>query len=115
APSKAAFRKLMAGSIQDDRVYLISTHQIRDVDRILNHLLILKNGQLVLDANLEQLAREYRRVQHVDADDEAIFRHDEPFGTSHLIPTQRTTASNPAGQFVCHACTPSPDTNDPWP
>lgn len=111
APSKAAFRKLMAGSIQDDRVYLISTHQIRDVDRILNHLLILKNGQLVLDANLEQLAREYRMVQHVEADDEVIFRQDELFGTSYLIKNQSTTDSNLDVEFVFNAFTHSPKTN----
>lgn len=47
-PSKAQFRKMMARTITTDRCFLISTHQVRDLDNLIDYLIVLKNQQVVV-------------------------------------------------------------------
>lgn len=48
-PGKAAFRRFIASSASDDRIIIISTHQVRDIDRILDHVIIMNNSRLLLN------------------------------------------------------------------
>lgn len=51
-PSKSEFRKLMAKSISDEKIFIISTHQVRDLDHILDHILIINAGRVIIDASI---------------------------------------------------------------
>ncbi|MDE5554655.1 MAG: ABC transporter ATP-binding protein [Muribaculaceae bacterium] len=48
-PGKAAFRRFIASSASDDRIIIISTHQVRDIDRILDHVIIMDDHHLLLN------------------------------------------------------------------
>ncbi len=54
-PGKAAFRRLIARYASDERLILISTHQVRDLDRILDHIIIMNHNQFVLNASVADL------------------------------------------------------------
>lgn len=57
-PGKSQFRRLIAEQMSDDRIIVISTHQVRDIDRILDHIIIVnEGGRLVLDASSYELTR----------------------------------------------------------
>lgn len=55
-PSKSQFRKVMAKGMRDDQTILISTHQVRDVEQLLDHVTIIdQNAVLVNQAiNMEE-------------------------------------------------------------
>lgn len=55
-PSKDAFRRLVAENMTDDRSIIISTHQVRDLGQLLDHVLILERDGIVLDASLSRIA-----------------------------------------------------------
>lgn len=46
-PSKAMFRKILAGSIDDQQLVVISTHQVKDVENLIDNIVILKDGSVV--------------------------------------------------------------------
>ena len=48
-PSKSQFRKVIASSMSDDKAVIISTHQVRDIDSLLDHVLILDGSKLLLN------------------------------------------------------------------
>ncbi len=56
-PSKGEFRKLMAETITDDKIFIISTHQVRDLDHVLDHILIVNSGNIVLNASLSEITQ----------------------------------------------------------
>ena len=58
-PSKAQFRRVVAGHMTDDRMLIISTHQVHDVEQLLDHILILDNSRLLLDASVADLCEKY--------------------------------------------------------
>jgi ABC-2 type transport system ATP-binding protein len=55
-PSKVQFRKLIASVLTEDRCIVISTHQVRDLDSLIDTLLILHNGEVVVNQSMDEVA-----------------------------------------------------------
>jgi ABC-2 type transport system ATP-binding protein len=55
-PSKSVFRKLVAGAMTDARCIVISTHQVRDLDTLIDNVLVLHHGKIIYQENLNALA-----------------------------------------------------------
>jgi ABC-2 type transport system ATP-binding protein len=57
-PSKGQFRKLLAANITDDKLFIISTHQVHDVENLIDSVVILDEGKIIYHEPLiEQDAR----------------------------------------------------------
>lgn len=52
-PSKSIFRKLAASAGTENRVILISTHQVRDLETLIDPVIILENGKIVFSGSVE--------------------------------------------------------------
>ena len=48
-PGKSQFRKFIASGMTDDKSILISTHQVRDIDKVLDNVLIMDNSRVLLN------------------------------------------------------------------
>ena len=48
-PGKSQFRKFIASGMTDDKTILISTHQVRDIDKVLDHVLSMDNSRVLLN------------------------------------------------------------------
>ena len=48
-PGKSQLRKFIASGMTDDKTILISTHQVRDIDKVLDHVLIMDNSRVLLN------------------------------------------------------------------
>lgn len=48
-PGKSQFRKFIASGMTDDKTVIISTHQVRDIDKILDHVTIIDESKVLLD------------------------------------------------------------------
>ena len=51
-PSKTQFRKLAAELITDDCCLILSTHQVRDLETLIDPLVILHNNRILLNENV---------------------------------------------------------------
>ena len=54
-PSKAQFRKAITKYTREDSVILISTHQVRDLENIIDPIIILDHQDVLLSATLEEI------------------------------------------------------------
>lgn len=50
-PSKGVFRRLLAEWATPERTAIISTHQVKDVENLLDHIVIIDNRGLIVDAS----------------------------------------------------------------
>ena len=70
-PSKSQFRKVIAQHMTEKRTVVISTHQVHDVEQMLDHILILDQRSVLLNASMqniqEQYIFEYRTPQQMDS------------------------------------------------
>ncbi len=54
-PGKSQFRKFIASGMTDEKTILISTHQVRDIDKILDHVLIMDDSRVLLDESTSDI------------------------------------------------------------
>jgi ABC-2 type transport system ATP-binding protein len=55
-PSKSQFRKLLASSISDERTFIVSTHQVRDMENLIDPVIILDEGKIVFNQSMENIS-----------------------------------------------------------
>jgi len=55
-PSKSQFRKIIASALSETRCIIISTHQVRDLDNLIDTLLVVHNQKIVLNKSLDDIA-----------------------------------------------------------
>src|SRR5574344_917491 len=54
-PSKSLLRKVVAQNAAEDKLFIISTHQVRDLENIIDPIIIMDNKQVLLNASIEQI------------------------------------------------------------
>ncbi len=55
-PSKASFRSLLAGAFSEERTIIISTHQVRDLQHLIDWALVLDQGKVLVNDSLNAIA-----------------------------------------------------------
>ena len=68
-PGKSQFRKFLASGMSDDKTIVISTHQVRDIDKVLDHVLIMDNSRVLLD---ESTASICSKLFFLESDDREL-------------------------------------------
>ena len=58
-PSKSQFRKVVAQCMADDRLIIVSTHQVHDVEQLLDHILILAEDGMLMNASVGNITDKY--------------------------------------------------------
>jgi ABC-2 type transport system ATP-binding protein len=55
-PSKSQFRKAIASCLEDDRIIIISTHQARDLETLIDPIIILDQGRIIFNQPMEEIS-----------------------------------------------------------
>lgn len=85
-PSKAQFRKIMASALTDDRCIIISTHQVRDLDNLIDTVIMLDENSVALKASIEEITNKlcFKRVKEID--DTVIYAEPSMAGYHAVLP-----------------------------
>ena len=77
-PSKAAFRKIMSMAANDERLILISTHQVRDLHSLIDAVVILDNGHILLNAMADEITNKlcFKILDENGTDEPILYRED---------------------------------------
>jgi len=67
-PGKSQFRKLLIREMNESRGIVISTHQVQDVEQLLDHVVILDNARVLLDASVTEICH---KLYFTQTDNEA--------------------------------------------
>jgi ABC-2 type transport system ATP-binding protein len=70
-PSKIQFRKLVLSALTDEKIIVIATHQVRDLDNIIDSVIILNENKVAIQAELETVAQYLSFDTYADIDDES--------------------------------------------
>ena len=58
-PSKSQFRRTVASAMTEDRTFIISTHQVRDMENLIDPIIIVNTGKVVFNHDLTSLANSF--------------------------------------------------------
>ena len=79
-PSKATFRRLVASLIDDNQTVIISTHQVRDLESLIDTVLILDQRQILLNKTLNEIG-EKLYFGPLLLEEKALYSEPTPQGT----------------------------------
>lgn len=86
-PSKALFRKILAGSLDENQLVVISTHQVKDVENLIDKILILDNGKMIFQQTIADISQKVCFISGTTTDVEgAIYSEAIPGGYRLMMP-----------------------------
>ncbi|MDR2804525.1 MAG: ABC transporter ATP-binding protein [Dysgonamonadaceae bacterium] len=77
-PSKGQFRRMVASALDEDRCILISTHQVRDLDSLIDNIIIMDEHEIVLNESIDAITDKllFRVNETTEKDDTVIHSED---------------------------------------
>lgn len=76
-PSKIQFRKIIASALTEERCVIISTHQVRDLDSLIDTLVVLHEKEIILNNSLDNIADKLLFTTAAQANTETILYKEE--------------------------------------
>jgi ABC-2 type transport system ATP-binding protein len=84
-PSKSIFRKLLASCIEEDQTVIISTHQVRDLESLIDAVIILDDKEVVFNRTLDEIAAKLD-FRLVSPDEAVLYSEPSPGGMTGVTP-----------------------------
>jgi len=93
-PSKVQFRKIIAGSLSVERCIIISTHQVRDLDNLIDTLIVIHERKIVLNSTVDDIADKvlFTTLSSID-NQNVIYFETSVNGYDVIIPNQSARSS----------------------
>jgi len=92
-PSKSIFRKMVAANLRTDQTVIISTHQVKDVENLIDRVILVDQGQIVLDQDMLAISDRYTFGFSTHQNEKWIYA-EKAQGGYHFI-TDLTQGENP--------------------
>ncbi|MBR1959048.1 MAG: ABC transporter ATP-binding protein [Bacteroidales bacterium] len=87
-PSKAQFRKAVTKYTREDSVILISTHQVRDLENIIDPIIILDRQDVLLNATIAEISEKLYFDYTTEKVEEALYSEMIPGGNIQVYLNQ---------------------------
>ncbi|MFP4474037.1 MAG: ATP-binding cassette domain-containing protein [Desulfatibacillaceae bacterium] len=93
-PSKTRLRAIIPEALGDDTVCIVSTHQARDLQDLINHVVILDGTRVVFDQTMRDVRAKLSYGVHPEKPDEALWAEPAP-GGYQAVSLNREDSSGP--------------------
>ena len=107
-PSKSQFRKLVTTGMSDDKMMLISTHQVRDISDILDHIVIIDRSQVLLNTSMANVTGRLA-FRPLREGDQPIFVLQSPYGQLGAVPAQEGEETSVDLEMLFNATLQNPE------
>jgi len=103
-PSKIQFRKVIASVLTDDRCIVISTHQVRDLDSLIDTLIVLNNKEIVLNKSIDEILL---KIQFVPASQigtaAVLYQEPQSIGVNTIVANEREASGKVDTELLFNA------------
>ena len=95
--SKGQFRKVMAGAVDENKCIVISTHQIKDLENLIDRVTIIDEGKILFDQTIDAIQKRlvFRPSYDVAETAGAIYSEDSFRGSALILPNMEGEDSRP--------------------
>lgn len=83
--SKSQFRKILAEALDEERCIIISTHQVKDLENLIDRITIIDEGKILFDENIETITRKLSFRFSYDREDAATALYSESSLAGNVI------------------------------
>lgn len=87
-PGKSQFRKFIASGMNDNRSIIISTHQIRDIEQLLDHIILINDNEVLLNNSTCEITEKLLFKNSIDPTEaiNALYSQFSAQGFSIILP-----------------------------
>lgn len=85
-PSKADFRRILTQYVGGERCVIISTHQVRDVENLIDPIVIISCNKVLLNASMQRIAEKLCFEYTLAPDPAALYSEMQPNGCLNVVP-----------------------------
>lgn len=90
-PSKSQFRKVVASNMSENRTVIISTHQVHDVEQLLDHIIMLDRSRILLNASVQDICERYSFECRMPGENSDDVIYAEPFLQGNNVIARRNS------------------------
>jgi ABC-2 type transport system ATP-binding protein len=110
-PSKSQFRKVVSSALEPDRLILISTHQVRDLDNLIDAVIIIDNNKIMIQHSLEEVAERlhFGTLPSVEFDNRVLYAEQSLRGYKAVFENSDREESRVDLEHLFNAVTKNPD------
>ena len=89
-PSKSQFRRVVASGMSEDKAVIISTHQVRDIDSLLDHVVIIDGSRTLLNRSVSDICSRlcFDEVSSGELTGDELFTQPSVHGQSVILPNR---------------------------
>ncbi|MFT4019271.1 MAG: ABC transporter ATP-binding protein [Agriterribacter sp.] len=82
--SKSQFRKVIAGALDEKKCIIISTHQVKDLENLIDRITIIDEGKILFDQTIEQITQKLQFKISFDKEEiqQALYNEDSLKGNA---------------------------------
>ena len=84
-PSKSQFRKVIASAFDENKCILISTHQVRDLESLIDPIIILDRNQVLLNNTVEEISKKLLFTYSTTRPEDALFTEQTMLGYTSVL------------------------------
>lgn len=87
-PSKSQFRKIIARSMNEERTLIISTHQVKDVELLLDHVVMMNPNEVVINESMANITQKIACKVLPQVPENAIYSQPTLMGQAVMMPNE---------------------------
>ena len=89
-PSKMQFRRTLASQMNENRTIIVSTHQVHDVEQLIDHVVLIEGTHLLVDNSTTELSKllRFEQLPYGAPLDDALYVEPSLSGSAVITPTK---------------------------
>jgi ABC-2 type transport system ATP-binding protein len=89
-PSKRQFRKILTNAIHEERSFIISTHQARDMENLIDPIIVLDEGKIVFFESCERISNKLSITRLAELPEDKSLVYYESFLGGYTVVKENT-------------------------
>lgn len=108
-PAKSQFRKMIAASMTENRSIVISTHQVKDIEMMLDHLIVLQEGEVIFTHSMEEVSNALTFTQSSNGSETAFYAENGVHGVAAIEKNRTGTDTHVNLELLFNAISACPE------
>lgn len=107
--SRQALKRIISRSVDDENTLLISTHQAHDFENLLDHLIILGEGEILLNHSLDEISERLLFVRTVSLPEDSLYSEQDLHGYFSILSNEEGEENTPDIELLYKAMLQEPE------
>ena len=107
--SRQALKRIISRTVDDESTLFISTHQAHDFENLLDHLIILSEGEILLNRSLDEISERLLFARTAYLPEDSLYSEQDLHGYFSILPNEEGEENTPDIELLYKAVLQVPE------